>query len=57
MILVPFAAVVCEDPVTLHVTEILSIPTSYSEGLHNGHPARSSPVPEANQGIIHQTAS
>jgi len=57
MILVPFAAVVCEDPVTLHVTEILSIPTSYSEGLHNGHPARSSPVPEANLGIIHQTAS
>jgi hypothetical protein len=57
MFLVPFAAVVFEDPVLLHVTDILSILTSYSEGLHNGHPARSSLVPEANVGIIHQTAS
>jgi len=57
MFLVPFAAVVFEDPVLLHVTEFLSNPTSYFEGQHNGHPARSSLVPEANTGIIHQTAS
>ena len=48
---------VCEPPCLLRVTKILSILTSYSEGLHNGHPARSSLVPKANVGIIHQTES